>query len=71
MIKLIKKVKQWRDNRFRNRIDRVYFQRDCKGNILLKGRLNIIPDDKTGVADVIVSTRVSQEEDLGIHSRPS
>ena len=45
--KLIQAIRDWRDRRFRERIDRVYFQRDengvrqMEGNMSIKGRIDL------------------------------
>lgn len=62
MRKVIRRIKAWRDERFRKRIDRVYFQRDSDGNVFIYGRLVVLPDKVTGLADVFVYFPGLQEE---------
>jgi hypothetical protein len=42
------KFRKWREDRFRKRIDRVYFHEDGKGNRFIQGHLFAIKDEKTG-----------------------
>ncbi len=48
MKKLIKRFREWRDRRFRERIDRVYFRHDGTGNRFVDGILWTVKDSKTG-----------------------
>ena len=49
MKKLIKRFREWRDRRFRERIDRVYFQCDAQGNRFLRGNLKVVRDPVTAM----------------------
>lgn len=44
MFNLIKAYRRWRDQKFRERIDRVYFHADDHGNKEIKGQLFINGD---------------------------
>lgn len=48
MKKLIKTIKDWRDRRFRERIDRVYFRHSGDGMRYIDGYLMAVFDSKTG-----------------------
>ena len=48
MKKLIKAIKDWRDRRFRERIDRVYFRHSGDGMRYIDGHLMVVFDPKTG-----------------------
>lgn len=44
MKKLIKRFREWRDRRFCERIDRVYFNCDRQGSRYLRGNLRVVRD---------------------------
>lgn len=46
---MIKRFREWRDRRFRERIDRVYFQCDAQGNRFLRGNLRVVRDPVTAM----------------------
>ncbi len=48
MKKLIKAIKDWRDRRFRERIDRVYFRHSGDGMRYIDGHVMVVFDPKTG-----------------------
>ena len=48
MKKLIKRFREWRDRRFREGIDRVYFRHDGTGNRFIDGILWAVRDSGTG-----------------------
>jgi hypothetical protein len=48
IMNLIKMYKDWRDRRFRRRIDRVYFNVDSNGTHYMYGNLTVSGDVKAG-----------------------
>ena len=61
MKKLIKRFREWRDRRFRERIDRVYFRRDKEGSRYISGNVCVVADKAnrpTGRLEVAGDVRV-------------
>lgn len=79
MRKLFRRIMEWRDRRFRQRIDRVYFHTDGHGNRFIQGHLYAIKDEDNGqsggltaclldigldkVQSIVESTRLEFEEE--------
>lgn len=64
MKKLIKKFREWRDERFRQRIDRVYFRNNGNGIRIIEGWFCAVPDYKAGLYPevwVIANSDIMQE----------
>ena len=57
MKKLIKRFREWRDRRFRERIDRVYFRCDKQGNRFLCGNLRVVKDPVTAMGGNLAVSR--------------
>ena len=69
-MRLIKRViaryRAWRDERFRQRIDKVYFQLDQKGNRYIYGNLNAVYDTRNGTpGDVTGWGNLTREDIFG------
>lgn len=52
---LLCRYKDYRDRKFRERIDRVYFHVDEHGNRFIKGSLYAVKDEETGSAGILCS----------------
>lgn len=60
MKKLIKGFREWRDRRFRERIDRVYFRCDVDGNRYIFGNLYVKADSaKAFTGRLVVAKNVN------------
>ncbi len=57
MKKLIKRFREWRDRRFRERIDRVYFDCDRQGNRYLRGNLRVVRDPVSAMGGSLAVAR--------------
>ena len=57
MKKLIKRFREWRDRRFRERIDRVYFDCDKQGNRYLRGNLRVVRDPVSAMGGSLAVAR--------------
>lgn len=60
---IIKSIKAWRDKRFRERIDRVYFHTDGHGNRFIKGSLYAVADEETGQGGCLTANLQATLED--------
>lgn len=50
---LLSRYRDYRDRKFRERIDRVYFHVDEHGNRFFKGSLYAVKDEETGAAGIV------------------
>ena len=50
---LLSRYRGYRDRKFRERIDRVYFHVDEHGNRFFKGSLYAVKDEETGAAGIL------------------
>lgn len=55
MKNLIKSIKAWRDRRFKERIDRVYFRHSGDGHRYIEGCLCAVKDTQTGEDGMLCS----------------
>ena len=50
---LPRKYRDWRDRKFRQRIDRVYFHVDEHGNRFMLGAFHAVKDEETGAGGIL------------------
>lgn len=63
--KIIASYKQRRDDRFRERIDRVYFRHDGDGLRYMDGHLVMVKDEKTGrEGNVVIGAYLTHSDAL-------
>ena len=53
LLSLPRKYRDWRDRKFRQRIDRVYFHVDEHGNRFMKGAFHAVKDEETGAGGIL------------------
>ena len=61
---LILRYKYYKDRKFIERIDRVYFKVDNSGNRFIKGHLHTIYDEKTKTNGLITAWADKKPEDI-------
>lgn len=55
LLSLPRKYRDWRDRKFRQRIDRVYFHVDEHGNRFMQGAFHAVKDEETGAGGTLCS----------------
>lgn len=64
LLSLPKRYRDYRDRKFRERIDRVYFHHDGDGNRFFKGQLHVVCDDDTNMPGGLSSSGEYTIEDI-------
>lgn len=62
--RIIKKFRSYKDRKFREKIDRVYFNVDENGNRFIKGAIHVVHDEKTGTIGNITAWADKKQEDI-------
>lgn len=53
LLTLPRRYRDWRDKKFRQRIDRVYFHVDEHGNRFMQGAFHAVKDEETGAGGIL------------------